>query len=71
MAHKKQGPIDPRFQVGPPKDVGGVSGSAEFLEAIADTDHDDHLDIKEWIGGKFGPETLSVNKVNRELKQQY
>ncbi len=68
MAHKKKGPIDHRFQVGPPKDLGGVSGCAEFLEAIAD--HDDHRDMKEWFGGRSDSEKFSVDKVKRELRQE-
>ena len=40
----------------PPEDVGGIWGYADFLEAIADPDHDQHHEMKEWVGGKFDPE---------------
>jgi Plasmid pRiA4b ORF-3-like protein len=49
--------------------VGGVSGYAEFLDAIADLDHDDHRDMMEWIGDKFDPERINVSAVNRELRK--
>jgi len=54
----------------PPEDVGGVGGYAHFLEAINDPFHEDHEDRVEWIGGRFDPERFSVEKVNRELRQE-
>ena len=49
----------------------GVWGYAEFLQAMTDPEHEDHADMKQWIGGKFDPEKLSVDEVNRELGQHY
>jgi hypothetical protein len=43
----------------PPEDVGGIWGYADFLEAIGDPDHDQHQEMKEWVGGKFDPEEFS------------
>jgi hypothetical protein len=40
----------------PPEDVGGIWGYADFLQAISDPDHDQHQELKEWVGGKFDPE---------------
>jgi hypothetical protein len=42
----------------PPKDVGGIWGYGEFLEAIADPDHSEHDSYREWAGEDFDPETL-------------
>ncbi len=53
----------------PPEDVGGVWGYADFLEAMADPKHENHRDMKEWIGGKFDPDKFSVVAVNRELRR--
>src|SRR5205823_3065933 len=53
----------------PPEDVGGPWGYADFLEAIADPKHENHRDMKEWVGGKFDPEKFSVEAVNKELRQ--
>ena len=52
----------------PPEDVGGVSGYADFLEAMADPKHPEHREMKEWIGGKFDPEKFDLKAVNRELR---
>jgi hypothetical protein len=40
----------------PPEDVGGIWGYADFLEAIGDPDHEQHQELKEWVGGRFDPE---------------
>ena len=34
----------------PPEDVGGPPGYENFLEAIADPKHPEHVDIMEWNG---------------------
>src|SRR5258708_17861443 len=38
---------------GPPEDVGGPWGYDEFLEAIADAQHERHKELLEWCGGDF------------------
>jgi len=48
----------------------GVWGYADFLQAMTDPEHEDHAAMKQWIGGKFDPEKLSVDEVNRELGQR-
>jgi hypothetical protein len=40
----------------PPKDVGGVSGYADFRDIIADPENPGHRDTKRWAGGHFDPE---------------
>ncbi len=44
----------------PPEDVGGPWGYREFLEAIADPDHEQHDEMLEWIGDHFDPTNVSV-----------
>jgi hypothetical protein len=39
----------------PPEDVGGPWGYREFLDAIANPDHEEHAERLEWIGGSFDP----------------
>lgn len=39
----------------PPEDVGGPPGYAEFLEAIADPNHEQHQEMKEWWPMDFDP----------------
>ncbi len=41
----------------PPDGVGGVAGYQEYLEAMADFDHEQHEGFMEWRG-RFDPETF-------------
>lgn len=52
----------------PPEDCGGVPGYEAFLEALGDKDHEEHDDMKRWIGGYFDPESFDSNSVNRALR---
>ena len=52
----------------PPDDVGGVSGFAEFLEAIKDPQHEEHETYVEWWGGQYDPEALDLDDVNQGLR---
>jgi hypothetical protein len=51
----------------PPEDVGGIYGYAEFLEAIADPEHEEHEAMLEWVGGAFDPEAFELQAVNERL----
>lgn len=53
----------------PPDDVGGPGGYAAFLEAVADTDHDEHADFLEWVGGSFDPAEFDVANANALLQK--
>jgi hypothetical protein len=52
---------------GPPEDVGGPWGYAEFLEAIADPTHERHKVLREWFGGDFDPQQFDIDQINRRL----
>ena len=39
----------------PPEDVGGPWGYHEFLDAIADPNHEEHDERLQWIGSNFDP----------------
>jgi hypothetical protein len=43
----------------PPEDVGGVWGYADFVEAIANPEHEQHDELLEWAGGEFNSEAFS------------
>ena len=43
-------------RAGPPEDCGGPWGYAEFLDAIRDPAHEQHAELKEWIGCDFDPD---------------
>jgi hypothetical protein len=51
----------------PPEDVGGPGGYGEFLEAIADPDHEQHAETLTWIGGPFDPAAVDVERLARAL----
>jgi hypothetical protein len=52
----------------PPEDVGGPYGYANYLEAIADPNHEQHEDFMEW-GGAFDPEEFNAKAATREMRR--
>ena len=54
---------------GPPDDVGGPHRYREFVDAIADRDHEEHEDLLHWIGGVFDPMGFDLNRLNRDWKR--
>lgn len=53
----------------PPEDSGGPWGYAGMLEIIADPEHPEYEDMKEWIGGEFDPKFFDKEAINKELKK--
>jgi hypothetical protein len=53
----------------PPEDVGGTSGYADFLEALADPAHEEHETMLEWVGGKFDPEAFHAAAATKRMKK--
>ena len=53
----------------PPEDCGGVWGYGAFLEAIQDSDHPEHEELLEWVGGVFDSEEVELDEVNRQLQR--
>lgn len=51
----------------PPEDCGGIPGYEMLLEALADPEHPDHDEMREWLGGGFDPEEVDLDRINREL----
>jgi hypothetical protein len=51
----------------PPEDVGGIWGYCNFLEAIADPNHEEHEEYLEWVGGEFDPEAFDLEEANEAL----
>lgn len=52
---------------GPPEDVGGCSGYADFLEAWLDPEHEEHKAVRRWAGRKFEPERLDLEAINKAI----
>jgi hypothetical protein len=53
----------------PPEDCGGPPGYKRLLEALRDPKHEDHEEMREWIGDKFDPEAFDLDEVNQILKR--
>ena len=51
----------------PPEDCGGAGGYAHLLEVLANPDHEEHLEMKEWGPRRFDPEKFDLAAVNRKL----
>ncbi|MDU8914183.1 plasmid pRiA4b ORF-3 family protein [Aestuariicoccus sp. MJ-SS9] len=51
----------------PPEDVGGFSGYEEFLEAMGDPKHPEHVDLKSWYGGDFDPNLPDTDELRLEV----
>lgn len=54
----------------PPENCGGAWGYADLLEAIRDPDHEEHVDMLEWVGEEFDPDRFDLNEANEELKER-
>src|ERR1019366_6682126 len=54
----------------PPEDVGGSGGYEDYLEAMADPEHEEHEDMIGW-GGPFDPEAFWVEKITRKLEKKF
>ena len=53
----------------PPEDVGGISGYADFLEAIQDKTHEEREAMFEWVSGWFDPEEFDAETATKGMKK--
>jgi hypothetical protein len=53
----------------PPEDVGGIGGYMEFLEAVRDPTHDEHIAMWRWSGGPFDPAGFDLNATNAAIRK--
>ena len=52
----------------PPEDVGGPWGYGDFLQALADPDHEAHQRFSDWIGGgSFDPDAFDLASTDAAL----
>jgi hypothetical protein len=52
----------------PPEDVGGPWGYADYLTALADPEHEQHDELREWRG-PFDPEAFDPKKATKEMRK--
>ena len=52
----------------PPEDVGGPWGYREFLDAIADPDHEEHAERLEWVGGPIDPADTDLPALTKAVE---
>lgn len=55
----------------PPEDCGGIPGYYNMLEILKDPKHEEHEDLKEWIGGEFDPTFFDLEEANEVLEAGY
>ena len=55
----------------PPEDSGGHLGYQQLLEVLADPDHPDYAEQREWIGEDLNPEAFDINFANTLLKARF
>lgn len=51
----------------PPEDGGGPFGYVRLLEILGDSRHEEHAEMKAWLGKKLTPEKFDVAPVNKKL----
>ena len=56
-------------RAGPPEDCGGPDGYAELLEVLGDPAHEDHEELRSWVGKGFDPVFFSPASVNAALER--
>lgn len=53
----------------PPEDVGGTSGYERMLAILADPDHEEYEEMRDWAGDDIDPERFDIEGVNRHLEE--
>ncbi len=51
----------------PPEDCGGIPGFYDLQDAINDPNHEQHEELRDWVGGDYDPQAFSIKIVNRLL----
>jgi hypothetical protein len=53
----------------PPEDCGGPWSYADFLDALADPEHERHEELREWLGEPFDPEAFDPAEATRRMRR--
>ena len=52
----------------PPEDCGGPWGYANMLRALADPEHAEHEEYREWLGREFDAAHFDLEETNAALR---
>lgn len=67
IRERKEGEVVPACLAGrkacPPEDCGGVWGYYNLLAALSDPEHEQHSQLREWLGGTFDPDAFDPKQV--------
>jgi len=53
----------------PPEDCGGIPGYYDLLAILADPNHEEHEQMKEWVGGEWDTSRFDLDEINAGLKR--
>ena len=71
ISNAPQNELLPSFVSGqnacPPEDCGGAYRYREIIEILADSMHEEHQSILEWLGPKFNPNTFNIIKIEKGI----
>jgi Plasmid pRiA4b ORF-3-like protein len=51
----------------PPEDCGGITGFYDLVDGLGDPAHEQHDELRDWVGDDYDPDVFSIEHVNREL----
>lgn len=54
---------------GPPEDVGGLWGFANFVSIMSNPRHKEYAEMREWYGSRYDPLDFDLVAVNKRLKR--
>ena len=53
----------------PPEDCGGTWGYSDLLAAIGDENHEQHMELRNWVGSAFDPEAFDPIAATKAMKK--
>jgi hypothetical protein len=53
----------------PPEDCGGVPGYLDMLDVLADAQHEEYGEMREWLGDDFDSRHFDVDQTNKSLRR--
>lgn len=51
----------------PPEDCGGIPGFYDLLDALGDPSHEQHEELRDWVGDDYDPDAFSIEDINQML----